>query len=198
MPARRSPSSRRLRCCRYFAPASVSGTGAAVRNVDSLMSGRFKGLGVTKGGFYRRFKNRRALLNAMLKAWARDRTAAIDRHTKPGAQNVRERLKSIITLYSERVNPEGMAVELALRQWARSDAAALRAVANVDAARLKRGVELYRALGLTAEEAEARAVLLYAFMFGRTLIVLDRPARKRARLNIACADALVGVAADGL
>jgi AcrR family transcriptional regulator len=36
-------------------------------------------LGVTKGGFYRRFKDRRALLNAVLDEWARGRIAAINR-----------------------------------------------------------------------------------------------------------------------
>ena len=33
-----------------------------------------KALGVTKGGFYRRFKDRRALLDAMLESWRVDRS----------------------------------------------------------------------------------------------------------------------------
>ena len=36
-------------------------------------------LGVTKGGFYRRFKDRRALLKAVLDEWARGRISAINR-----------------------------------------------------------------------------------------------------------------------
>ena len=36
-------------------------------------------LGVTKGGFYRRFKDRRALLNAVLDEWSGGRISAIDR-----------------------------------------------------------------------------------------------------------------------
>ena len=36
-------------------------------------------LGVTKGGFYRRFKDRRALLNAVLDEWARGRISALTR-----------------------------------------------------------------------------------------------------------------------
>ena len=35
-----------------------------------------KALGVTKGGFYRRFKDRRALLDALLETWTRGRIAA--------------------------------------------------------------------------------------------------------------------------
>ena len=34
-------------------------------------------LGVTKGGFYRRFKDRRTLLDAMLETWRDGRVAAI-------------------------------------------------------------------------------------------------------------------------
>ncbi|WP_291698963.1 hypothetical protein [Bradyrhizobium sp.] len=33
----------------------------------------------------------------------------------------RARLKALIELYSERMNTEGMAIELAIRLWARSD-----------------------------------------------------------------------------
>jgi AcrR family transcriptional regulator len=149
-----------------------------------------KSLGVTKGGFYRRFKDRRALLDAVLKTWTRGRITDIEQHTELGDESARDRLKSLIRLYSERVNPVGMAIELAIRQWARSDAAAFAAVTSVDAARLKRTAQLYRKLGLNAEEAQARAVLLYAFIFGRSLIFLEQAARKQASLIAACADAL--------
>src|SRR6516162_6127941 len=81
-------------------------------------------LGITKGGFYRRFKDRRALIDAMLETWRRGRIAAIEQQTELGDAEPRERLRSLITLYSERLNPEGIAIELAIRQWARSDAAA--------------------------------------------------------------------------
>jgi hypothetical protein len=46
-------------------------------------------------------------------------------------------LRELIRLYAEFVNREGMAIELAIRQWARADRSAALAVADVDAARLK-------------------------------------------------------------
>ena len=150
-----------------------------------------KGLGVTKGGFYRRFKDRRALLDAMLETWRNGRIALIERHTELGSQNARDRLKSIIKFYSERTNPEGMAIELAIRQWARSDAAAAAAVAAVDDARLKNVEQLYRKQGLGAEDAQASAVLFYSFIFGQGLLSLERTPRKRTSLIAACADTLV-------
>src|SRR6478736_8078722 len=107
-----------------------------------------KNLGVTKGGFYRRFRDRPALLEAMLQNWSEGRIAAIEKQTSLDGADARERLRALIKLYSERMNTEGMAVELAIRQWARADDNAAAAVAGVDAARLKNVGELYRATGL--------------------------------------------------
>jgi AcrR family transcriptional regulator len=150
-------------------------------------------LGVTKGGFYRRFKDRRALLDVMLEAWTRGRIAAIERQVEEGGEGARVRLKSVIRLYSERANPEGIAIELAIRQWARSEAAAEKAVASVDAARLSVVSGLYHQLGLNAEDAQARAVLFYSFIFGQSLLVLGQGPRKRASITEACADLLTEV-----
>src|SRR5580693_5226572 len=69
-----------------------------------------KNLGVTKGGFYRRFRDRAALLEAMLTRWRDGRIAAIEKQTALDGASARERLKTIITLYSERMNTEAMAV----------------------------------------------------------------------------------------
>src|SRR5215475_1552347 len=93
-------------------------------------------LGVTKGGFYRRFKDRRALLDAVLEEWGQGRIAALDRQTERGDVGPREQIKSLIELFSKRVSARGLAIELAIRQWARNDAAAAAAVARVDAYRL--------------------------------------------------------------
>ena len=150
-------------------------------------------LGVTKGGFYRRFRDRRALLDALLETWVRGREAAIEQQTELGKNGAAERLKSLIQLYSERVSAHGIAIELAIRQWARSDATAAAAAAKVDAARLKRVARLYRQLGLDARQAQARAVLFYAFIFGQSLMFLDEPPRRRANLAAQCADLLTSV-----
>lgn len=150
-------------------------------------------LGVTKGGFYRRFKDRRALLDAILDAWQRGRIAAIEQQVELGGPSARDRLKSLITLYSERLNPEGMMIELAVRQWARSDATAAAAVASVDATRLRIVGDLYRMLGRSAEDAQAQALLFYSFIFGQSLIFLEGAARRRAALTAVCADLLVEV-----
>lgn len=150
-----------------------------------------KNLGVTKGGFYRRFSDRAALLAAMLLRWRDGRIATIEKHTALDGATARERLKAIVTLYSEHTNTEAMAIELAIRQWARTDEAAAAAVASVDAARLKNVGQLYRATGLSSEEADAKAFLFYCFIFGQSLLFLERGPRKRAQLLAAAADRLL-------
>jgi AcrR family transcriptional regulator len=150
-----------------------------------------KNLGVTKGGFYRRFADRAALLNGILQSWSKGRIAAIEKQTSLDGATARDRLRAVIRLYAERMNTEGMAIELAIRQWARSDDAAAAAVAGVDAARLKNVAHLYRATGMSGEEADAQAFLFYCFIFGQSLLFLERGPRKRAQLIAKSAKKLV-------
>src|ERR1051325_10646475 len=92
------------------------------------VEGLGKNLGVTKGGFYRRFKDRPALLDSILQSWSAGRVAAIEKQTSLGGATARERLRGLIRLYAERINMQAMAVELAVRQWARTDSAAAAAL----------------------------------------------------------------------
>ncbi len=167
--------------------AEIARTGVEGVRVEVLA----KNLGVTKGGFYRRFRDRAALLDAMLQSWRDGRIAAIEKQTGLDGASARERLKALIQLYSERMNPQAMAIELAVRQWARSDEAAASAVASVDAARLKNVGHLYRATGLPAEQADAQAFLFYCFIFGQSLLFLERGPRKRAQLIARSAGKLI-------
>jgi AcrR family transcriptional regulator len=150
-----------------------------------------KNLGVTKGGFYRRFRDRAALLEGILQSWSTGRIAAIAQQTSLDGATARDRLRALIRLYSERINTEGIAVELAIRQWARSDEAAALAVARVDTARLKNVAHLYRATGLPPEEADAQAFLFYCFIFGQSLLFLERGPRKRAQMIAKSAEKLL-------
>ena len=167
--------------------AELAKTGVEGVRVEVLA----KNLGVTKGGFYRRFRDRAALLDGMLAEWSAGRIAAIEQQASLDGESARDRLAALIRLYSERMNTEAIAIELAIRQWARTDEAAAEAVASVDAARLKNVAQLYCATGLEPEEADARAFLFYCFVFGQSLLFLERGMRKRAQLIARSAEALL-------
>ena len=152
-------------------------------------------LGVTKGGFYRRFKDRRALLDAMLNTWARGRITVIERQMALGEATPAEPIKSVIKLFAERANAQGLAIELAIRQWARMDKGAAEAVASVDEARLKAVAPLYVAMGMSPEKAYARAVLFYAYIFGHGMLTPEASVKKRKSVADAIADALAHTAA---
>jgi len=149
-------------------------------------------LGVTKGGFYRRFKDRRALLNAILESWRDGRVASIQ-HQAEGGETPAGKLRGIFRIFTERANTQGIAIELAIRQWARSDPIAAAAAEAVDEARLKVVGSQYRALGFSAAEAEARAVMFYTFLFGQSLLFFEEHPRKRANLMAACARVLMDI-----
>src|SRR5260370_8646660 len=75
-----------------------------------------KDLGVTKGGFYRRFRDRAALLDAILQNWSAGRIAAIEQQTSLDGGTARDRLRALIRRYSEPMNTPPMPFKLPTRQ----------------------------------------------------------------------------------
>ncbi|HWV54108.1 helix-turn-helix domain-containing protein [Pseudorhodoplanes sp.] len=128
-----------------------------------------KTLHVTKGSFYWHFADRRALIDAMLQQWANGRIAAI-RDQAPRDGDPARALRALADLYTRRSNTRGLAIELAIRALARNDDAAARAVQSVDAERLQRVATLFEQLGWQPREAGARAVMVYAYLFGQSLL----------------------------
>ena len=146
--------------------ATLAGAGVESVRVEVLA----QDLGVTKGGFYRQFRDRDALLAAMLRHWTEGRIASIEKQTELGRESAGARLASIIELFADKANPHGLAIELAVRQWARSDERAAGAVAEVDAVRLKRVAGLYSTMGFEETAARVRAHIFYSFIFGSELL----------------------------
>lgn len=146
-----------------------------------------KALAVTKGSFYWHFADRRALIDAMLAQWAQGRIVAI-REQAPGDGNPALSLRRLVDLYTKRGNTRGLATELAIRALARNDETAARTVQIVDSERLHLVAALFERLGWTEREASARAVMLYAYLFGQSL--LDPKSVRAADTDIAL-DALL-------
>ncbi len=144
---------------------ALAGRGIDAVRVEPLA----KSLAVTKGSFYWHFADRRALIDAMLSHWSEGRITAIREQTGEAA-DPGFALRNLVALYTNRSNARGLAIELAIRALARNDAAAAAAVQAVDAERLRHVASLFARLGYGGREAEARAVMLYAYLFGQSLL----------------------------
>lgn len=144
--------------------------GVAGVRVESLA----KSLGVTKGSFYWHFRDRPDLLAAILDFWKQGRISDIVKQTRCEAGHEREQLNHVLTVYSASRNRKGIRIELAIRDWARRDPPAAAIVEEVDAARFDCARRLFLARGMSEQEAATRSILLYAYVFGQSLMDCDR------------------------
>ncbi|MDP2170653.1 MAG: TetR/AcrR family transcriptional regulator [Rhodocyclaceae bacterium] len=133
-----------------------------------------KRLGVTKGSFYWHFKDRRDLIDAVLDDWRAGRIRDIHKQTTAAPGNELAALRHTIEVYSAARNRKGISIEATIRLWARQDANGLAVVEEVDAERLECTRRLFLARGLSPAEAAARSALLYAYVFGFSMMQCGR------------------------
>ncbi|MDP2794083.1 MAG: TetR/AcrR family transcriptional regulator [Sulfurisoma sp.] len=141
-------------------------------------------LKVTKGSFYWHFKDRRDLFEAVLAEWKNGRIEDIRKQTAARPGNELAALRHTIDVYAAAKNRKGIAIEAAFRLWARQDAATAAVVEEVDAERLACTRRLFLELGLDEAEAAARSVLLYAYVFGFSMMQCDRFAMDTASVKV--------------
>src|SRR5574343_839698 len=129
-----------------------------------------KRCGVTKGSFYWHFKDRQALLDAVLEQWKLGRIRDIEKTTAVTPGNERDQLHYAIEVYGASRNRKGMSIELAVRDWARHDPQAAAIVEAVDLYRLECTHRLFVTAGMSDAEAKSRSLLLYACVFGLSMM----------------------------
>jgi AcrR family transcriptional regulator len=133
-----------------------------------------KRLHVTKGSFYWHFKDRQDLLSGILETWKDGRIRDIIKQTRPEAGGEEAQIFRVIDVYSTSRNRKGILIELAMREWARRDPAAALIVEEVDAWRLRCARELFLACGVPMHEASTRSMLLYAYVFGVSMMNCEK------------------------
>ena len=125
-------------------------------------------VGVTKGSFYHHFRDRGALLEALLEFWSREMTdAEFERIQGLRGGDAGRELRARLLALAEDVLERGMGrYDPAIRAWARSDRKVAAAVAQVDRRRVRALAGLFEEGGFSAAQTRTRARIFYALLLG--------------------------------
>jgi AcrR family transcriptional regulator len=137
-------------------------------------------LGVSKGGFYWHFEDRRALLERMLEEWERASVDEVIARVEREGGDARVRLRRLSALASS--SDELLRVDLAVRDWSRRDGAVAERLRRVDNRRMDYMRSLFSALCPDDDEVEARCMLAFSLWIGNHFIAADHGPRCRAEV----------------
>jgi AcrR family transcriptional regulator len=137
-------------------------------------------LGVTKGGFYGYFSDRRALLEEMLDTWERRVIDQVIERVEGEGGDARASLRRLFALASSAGAGEQLRIELAIRDWARRDKAVAKRLKRVDNRRMEFMRALFAEFCRDADDVEARCLLTFSLFIGSPFIAVDHDGRSRA------------------
>jgi AcrR family transcriptional regulator len=150
--------------------ALAAGGPDAVR-VESLA----QALGVTRGGFYWHFPDRRALLDEMLDTWERATTEEVLERLEREGGDASAKLRRLLALTSSTV----LRIDLAVRDWARRDPAVAERLRRIDNRRMDGLRSLFGAFCADRDDVEARSMLFFSLLIGNHSIAADHDALSR-------------------
>jgi AcrR family transcriptional regulator len=158
--------------------ALAAGGPAAVR-IELLA----RALGVSRGGFYWQFEDRRALLEEMLDTWERLGVDEVIERVESEGGNATAKLRRLSGLAGSSDEPlriEPLRIDLAVRDWARRDQTVADRLRRVDNRRMDYLRSLFGAFCADEADVEARCMLFYSLWIGSDFIAADHGARSRA------------------
>ena len=137
-----------------------------------------KRLGLTRTGFYWHFKDRDALLEAMIRRWEDRNTGNLVARCEAYADSICEAMFNLFDCWLD----EGLfdaRLDLAIRNWARNDAALQARLDRADTRRIEAVAAMFRRFGVSAAQAEVRSLTVIYTQIGyiSMQIAEDRPAR---------------------
>jgi AcrR family transcriptional regulator len=136
-----------------------------------------KSLGVTRGGFYGHFENRRALLEAMLDSWEQAATDDVLEQVERSGGDPRTKIRRAGALtFSQTLLP----VELAVRDWSRRDPAVAERLRRVDNRRMAYLRSLFASFCSDEAEIEGRSVLAFSLAIAIHFMAADHGGHDRA------------------
>ncbi|PZS18740.1 MAG: TetR family transcriptional regulator [Pseudonocardiales bacterium] len=138
-------------------------------------------IGVTKGGFYWHFADRRALLVAMLDTWERASTEEVIERVEGEGGDARARLRRLFALASSGAGLTiDITTDLAVRDWSRREQTVADRLRRVDNRRMDYLRSLFGAICPDEDDVEARSMLAFTLWIGNHFMAADHGARSRA------------------
>jgi AcrR family transcriptional regulator len=132
-------------------------------------------LNVTKGSFYWHFKNREALLDAVLQEWvSRETNSIIEQVEKLGG----DAISKLRYLFELAVRDNGQ-LEHAIRAWATNDPKTAEILAQIDKRRLEYTRDLFLQAGFAPFEALVRARMVYYSLIGEFTVGINLSQEER-------------------
>jgi AcrR family transcriptional regulator len=135
-------------------------------------------LGVTRGGFYWHFDDRRALLEEILDAWERASVDEVIARVEREEGDATAKLRRLSAMAAS--SDEPLRTDLAVRDWARREPAVAERLRRVDNRRVAYLRTLFGAFSADADDVEARCLVFYSLWIGSHFIAADHGARSRA------------------
>jgi AcrR family transcriptional regulator len=137
-------------------------------------------LGVTKGGFYWHFEDRRGLLEEMLDSWERAMLDEVIERIESEGGDARAKLRRLFEIASSREARAMLGVELAVRDWSRRDAKIAERLRRVDNRRMDYMRSLFRAFCPDEDDVEVRCMVAFSLFIGNHFMAADHGDRSRA------------------
>jgi AcrR family transcriptional regulator len=154
-------------------------------------------LGVSKGGFYWHFANRDALLQELLERWEKTVLEDVIANIESQPANPRAKLRQLFELASELAfSRDGLAVELALRDWSRRDTSVARRVRRVDNRRMAYMRSLFAAICEDDDDVEARCLQAFSLFIGSYFIAARHGDKSRSEVVQLALDRLLRESQD--
>jgi len=124
-----------------------------------------KTVGVTRSGFYWHFKDRGALLEAMIARWERTNTGNLVARCDAYAETICEAVLNLVDCWLDDALFDGR-LDLAIRNWARTDPALAARLNRADAQRQAAIEAMFRRFGYAREDAEIRTLTMIYTQIG--------------------------------
>jgi AcrR family transcriptional regulator len=134
-------------------------------------------LGVSKGGFYWHFDDRKALLAEMLDTWERLVVDEAISRVEGGGGDARAKLRRLFAL-TESVG-DVWNIELAIRDWARRDEEVAARLRRIDNRRMDYMRQLFGSFCSDEGEVEVRCTLVMSLFVANKFIAADHTPRSR-------------------